>query len=126
MTAVGAKYLIQLPEQYTDMHTGAALEPGRLDEEQWKNLITGTHMIVSSSDPASDRAFFRDVLGFESVDAGGGWLIFATHDVDRHHTRFGCTPDFFEYVVQCAVNSGARILPMIEALELLRTLNPQR
>src|SRR5437762_9481811 len=42
-----------------------------------KNLITGTHMIVSSSDPASDRAFFRDVLGFESVDAGGGWLIFA-------------------------------------------------
>ena len=42
-----------------------------------KNLITGTHLIVSSSDPASDRAFFRDVLGFESVDAGGGWLIFA-------------------------------------------------
>src|SRR5208337_775403 len=24
-----------------------------------------------------DRAFFRDVLGFHSVDAGGGWLIFA-------------------------------------------------
>src|SRR5215211_7114144 len=23
------------------------------------------------------RAFFRDVLGFPSVDAGGGWLIFA-------------------------------------------------
>jgi catechol 2,3-dioxygenase-like lactoylglutathione lyase family enzyme len=23
------------------------------------------------------RAFLRDVLGFESVDAGGGWLIFA-------------------------------------------------
>ena len=22
------------------------------------------------------RAFFRDVLGFASVDAGGGWLIF--------------------------------------------------
>jgi len=42
-----------------------------------KNLITGTHLIVSSSDPASDRAFFRDVLGFQSVDAGGGWLIFA-------------------------------------------------
>ena len=23
------------------------------------------------------REFFRDVLGFASVDAGGGWLIFA-------------------------------------------------
>jgi inosose dehydratase len=43
LTAVGAKYLIQLPEQYTDMHTGAALEPGQLDEEQWKNLISGAN-----------------------------------------------------------------------------------
>jgi hypothetical protein len=50
----------------------------------------------------------------------GGWLIFATHDIDRHHTPFGCTPDFFEYVVQSAVKSGARVLPMIEALESLR------
>ncbi|HTD23396.1 MAG TPA: hypothetical protein VK738_12125 [Terriglobales bacterium] len=25
----------------------------------------------------ADRAFFRDVLGFKSVDAGHGWLIFA-------------------------------------------------
>src|SRR5947209_5190510 len=23
------------------------------------------------------RAFFRDILGFDSVDAGNGWLIFA-------------------------------------------------
>jgi predicted enzyme related to lactoylglutathione lyase len=39
-------------------------------------MITGTHVIVETSDPAADRAFIRDVLGFESVDAGGGWLIF--------------------------------------------------
>ena len=32
---VGAKYLIHLPEQYTDMHTGAATEAGELDPEQW-------------------------------------------------------------------------------------------
>jgi catechol 2,3-dioxygenase-like lactoylglutathione lyase family enzyme len=42
-----------------------------------KELISGAHVIISSSDAAADRAFFRDVLGFESVDAGGGWLIFA-------------------------------------------------
>jgi catechol 2,3-dioxygenase-like lactoylglutathione lyase family enzyme len=30
-----------------------------------------------SSDPDADRTFFRDVLGFRSVDAGHGWLIFA-------------------------------------------------
>jgi catechol 2,3-dioxygenase-like lactoylglutathione lyase family enzyme len=39
--------------------------------------ISGAHVIISSSDAAADRTFFRDVLGFESVDAGGGWLIFA-------------------------------------------------
>jgi catechol 2,3-dioxygenase-like lactoylglutathione lyase family enzyme len=40
-------------------------------------VITGAHVIVYSTDPDADRAFFRDVLGFPSVDAGGGWLIFA-------------------------------------------------
>lgn len=29
-----------------------------------------------SAKSEADRAFFRDVLGFRSVDAGGGWLIF--------------------------------------------------
>ena len=40
-------------------------------------MISGAHMIIYSTDPDADRAFFRDVLGFANVDAGGGWLIFA-------------------------------------------------
>ena len=40
-------------------------------------MITGVHAIVSTRDAEADRAFFADVLGFDSVDAGGGWLIFA-------------------------------------------------
>ena len=40
-------------------------------------MISGAHVIVYSKDAAADRAFFRDVLGFASVDAGHGWLIFA-------------------------------------------------
>ncbi len=43
LTAVGAKHLVHLPEQYTDMHTGAATESGQIDPEQWKNLVTGTN-----------------------------------------------------------------------------------
>ncbi|HEY3670330.1 MAG TPA: extradiol dioxygenase [Acidimicrobiia bacterium] len=39
-------------------------------------MIYGAHVIVFSSDPDADRAFLADVLGFEHVDAGGGWLIF--------------------------------------------------
>src|SRR5437899_11283197 len=40
-------------------------------------MISGAHVIVHSKDAEADRAFFRDVLGFKSVDAGHGWLIFA-------------------------------------------------
>ena len=40
-------------------------------------MIYGAHVIVYSKDAAADRAFFRDILGFASVDAGHDWLIFA-------------------------------------------------
>jgi predicted enzyme related to lactoylglutathione lyase len=40
-------------------------------------VITGIHAIVFSPDAAKVRAFFADVLGMPSADAGGGWLIFA-------------------------------------------------
>jgi len=40
-------------------------------------MIHGAHVIIYSKDSDADRAFFRDVLKFESVDAGHGWLIFA-------------------------------------------------
>jgi catechol 2,3-dioxygenase-like lactoylglutathione lyase family enzyme len=40
-------------------------------------MIQGVHVLLYSEDPEADRVFFRDVLGFRAVDAGGGWLIFA-------------------------------------------------
>jgi catechol 2,3-dioxygenase-like lactoylglutathione lyase family enzyme len=40
-------------------------------------MISGAHVILYSKDAEADRAFFRDVLGFKSVDAGHGWFIFA-------------------------------------------------
>lgn len=40
-------------------------------------MITGAHAIIYSKDAEADRKFFDEVLGFKSVDAGGGWLIFA-------------------------------------------------
>jgi catechol 2,3-dioxygenase-like lactoylglutathione lyase family enzyme len=40
-------------------------------------VITGAHAIVFTREAEAVRAFLRDVLGFRSVDAGGGWLIFA-------------------------------------------------
>ncbi len=40
-------------------------------------MIFGAHVILYSKNAEADRAFFRDILGFKSVDAGHGWLIFA-------------------------------------------------
>jgi hypothetical protein len=40
-------------------------------------VITGAHTIIYSEQAEAVREFCRDVLGFDSVDAGGGWLIFA-------------------------------------------------
>ena len=40
-------------------------------------MITGAHAIIYSTDADATRAFLRDTLGFDSVDSGGGWLIFA-------------------------------------------------
>jgi predicted enzyme related to lactoylglutathione lyase len=40
-------------------------------------VITGVHAIVFSPEAEKVRAFFADVLDLPSVDAGGGWLIFA-------------------------------------------------
>lgn len=40
-------------------------------------MINGAHVLLYAEDAERVRAFFRDVLGFASVDAGQGWLIFA-------------------------------------------------
>jgi catechol 2,3-dioxygenase-like lactoylglutathione lyase family enzyme len=39
-------------------------------------MIFGAHVVIFSTDADADRDFLSDVLGFDHVDAGGGWLIF--------------------------------------------------
>jgi len=63
-------------------------------------VIFGAHAIIYSKDAEADRNFLRDVLGFSSVDAGHGWLIFAlppaeaavhpAQENDRHELYLVC------------------------------------
>lgn len=63
-------------------------------------MISGSHIVIYSTDADADRAFLRDVLGFGHVDAGHGWLIFglppaeaAIHpapESGRHELSFMC------------------------------------
>ena len=45
-------------------------------------MITGAHVVIYSEEAEVNRAFFRDILGLKSVDAGHGWLIFALPDAE--------------------------------------------
>jgi predicted enzyme related to lactoylglutathione lyase len=40
-------------------------------------MINAVHSILYARDAEAARAFFADVLQLDSVDAGGGWRIFA-------------------------------------------------
>ena len=50
-------------------------------------MISGAHVIVYSKDAEADHAFFREVLGIKSVDAGHGRLIFALPPEKPHSTH---------------------------------------
>ena len=63
-------------------------------------MISGAHVVIYTKDAEADRAFLRDVLGFSSVDAGHGWLIFSLPPAevafhpseanDKHVLHFMC------------------------------------
>lgn len=55
----------------------------------------------------------------------GGWLIFATHDVCDHPSPYGCTQQHFEDIVKASVESGAEVVPVIEAWERLSGVSRQ-
>jgi predicted enzyme related to lactoylglutathione lyase len=80
-------------------------------------MITGVHATLFTTDAEGLRAFFRDVLGLRSVDAGGGWLIFAlppaelaAHPSDsggRHEVYLMC--DDIEATVQELEDKGVEV-----------------
>ena len=48
-----------------------------------------------------------------------GWLIFYTHDIRDQCSPFGCTEGMFEKVVAIVAQSGARVLPIRDALSVV-------
>jgi|SRR5215469_6301393 len=47
-----------------------------------------------------------------------GWLIFYTHDVQEHPSRYGCTPALLESTVRAALESSMRVMTVTEVLSL--------
>lgn len=86
-------------------------------------LINGAHVVVYSKDAEADRSFFRDILGFPSVDAGYGWLIFAlpaaeaafhpAEENDRHELYLMC--DDLNAAMAALSAKGVECAEVIEA-----------
>ena len=96
-------------------------------------MIIGAHAIIYSRDAEADRAFIRDVFGFDSVDAGAGWLIFAlppsevaVHPDDtggRHELYLMC--DDIEATVSELKQKGVQIKKPIADLRFGRLVSIQ-
>jgi len=84
------------------------------------NLLCAVFLEKSWHNPEALKSFI------DQNARARGWLIFATHDVRDAPSRFGCIPGFFEQVVQWSLESGARVLPVVEALKVLRASQPKR
>lgn len=89
----------------------------------------GQRSNVGMIDLSNLSAFFLEKSGtdcgpvealIERTCHDGGWLILATHDVTAEPTAYGCTPWFFKEIVRAVASSGARVLPVGEALAFLQ------
>src|SRR5947209_6814160 len=62
---------------FTNLATRPRIFPPRALGSCDAIMISGVHAIIFTRDADAVRAFLRDVLELPSVDAGGGWPIFA-------------------------------------------------
>jgi len=112
-------YPISEPRPGTKMRTaphfrcsrlgGQRANVGRLD----LNQMSAFFLEKTRGDIAPIRRLLDETVGAR------GWLVFATHDVAESPTPFGCTPSFFEQVVRLSRASGASILPVARALDIV-------
>lgn len=107
-----------------DPHAGRApcrSPPARAPARIIGRVIDGAHVIIYSGDAEADRAFFRDVLQYPNIDAGGDWLVFklppaelAVHPADasdRHELYLMC--DDLDATLQELSARGARFDPSV-------------
>ena len=90
-------------------------------------MIAATHALIYAEDAEAARAFFRDVLRWENVDAEDGWLIFAlppgelgVHPADEQrpsgtHALFLMCHDIEQTVVDLEAKGVEFTMPITDA-----------
>ena len=85
-------------------------------------MIDGVHVVLFSPRAEAVRAYLGDVLGFDSVDAGGGWPIFglpgggeaAVHPADHARVELHLLCDDIEATVTALEARGAELSRAVE------------
>ncbi len=85
-------------------------------------MIFGAHLILFSTDADADRTFLSTVLDLDSIDAGGGWLIFklppaeaAVHPDETPRAELYLMCDDLEADMQALADHGVTCAAVEEA-----------
>jgi peptidoglycan/xylan/chitin deacetylase (PgdA/CDA1 family) len=96
-----------------------------------RSTLAGCHGPMADLNLLRANQLYSNSIPFSRVSAlvaryarPGHWLIFYTHDVREAPSPFGCTPRYFEDSVRCAVDAGARIVTVADALASLEGHRP--
>jgi peptidoglycan/xylan/chitin deacetylase (PgdA/CDA1 family) len=66
-----------------------------------------------------DLPAVRDLIARNA--ARRGWLVFAAHDISHGSGPLSCDPAFLSSTLRMSIESGAKVVPVAAACELLRT-----
>lgn len=62
----------------------------------------------------------RAIEAADSLIQAPGWLIYYAHDIQDEPSEWGCTPGQFERVCDAVAASGARVMPVRDAVKTLQ------
>lgn len=91
---------------------GQNLNFGEVDLNQLRCVFLDRHTGI-------DLRAVRDLIARNAAQRG--WLIFAAHDVSQASGPLSCDPAFLSSALRLSVESGARVMPVAAACDLLRT-----
>jgi len=119
-------YPISLPRPATKMRVARHFLCCRAGGQTFNAGITDLNQLSAYflEKSRDDLQAIRDMI--DRNRAARGWLIFATHDISENPSPYGCKPEVLREAVRYAVASGARILPVVKALDALQAASDRK
>lgn len=112
-------YPISLPRPANKRLAGSSFECCRGGGQTYNVGLTDLNLLSSFFLEKSRDDFDAVRKVIQANRAANGWLVFATHDIAESPTPFGVKPDFFARTLEEVLASGATVLPVAAALDVI-------